>query len=380
MNNPLIIGLTTGAACLLSFLLINAPGNNNRNANIWLGAFVATLAGAFLEIFIHNLILQEQYTFLLNILELCRFLSAPTLYLSIQFFTTPNKSFHKKDLWHFAPFVVFFLFRLPSILTGAEWQFPNTTIQFVVFIIIRNALPLQTIVYWLLSYRILQKHTKNIQKISATVDTINLDWLRHFLLILAILAVIWLNLAIFNIIALYDYTPYVYLVSVFFLAHFALRQKEIYPFAKEDLREISAVIEGNSALEKMKYQRLTDAESNTLKDKLNYLMQYEKVYLDNELSLPHLAEKMAISPQDLSYLINESYGENFFSFINRYRVEEVKRLLVTEKYDQFNILGIAYQAGFNSKSTFNTAFKKQVGQSPSDFVKTSKMPKQEKST
>jgi AraC-like DNA-binding protein len=109
-------------------------------------------------------------------------------------------------------------------------------------------------------------------------------------------------------------------------------------------------------------------------------MQYEKVYLDNELSLPQLAEKMAISSQDLSYLINEAYQENFFSFINRHRVEEVKRLLLTKKYDQFNILGIAYQAGFNSKTTFNAAFKKQVGQSPSHFVKTSKTQKQEKNT
>jgi AraC-like DNA-binding protein len=321
-------------------------------------------------------------------LELSRFLSAPTVYLSIQFFTTPNKSFHKKDLWHFAPFAVFFLFRMSSILMehpdlggrGYEWQFPNTTIQFIVFAIIRNALSVQTVVYWILSYQKLQKHRSNIEKISATVDTINLDWLRYFLLVLAILVVIWLNLAIFNITVLYDFTPYFYLASVFFLAHFALRQREIYPFEKEDLQDISAVIQEQNILEKTKYQRLTDTETNTLKDTLNRLMQYEKVYLDNELSLPQLAEKMAISPQDLSYLINESYGENFFSFINRHRVEEVKRLLLTEKYDQFNILGIAYQAGFNSKTTFNAAFKKQVGQSPSDFVKTSKAQKQEKNT
>jgi AraC-like DNA-binding protein len=380
MNNPLIIGLTTGTAFLLSFLLINAPKNNNRNANIWLGAFVATLAAAFLEIFIHNLSLQKQYPFVLDMLELSRFLSAPTVYLSIQFFTIPNKAFYKKDLWHFAPFVVFFLFRMSSILRGSDWQISNETMQFMVFAIIRNTLPVQTVVYWILSYRKLQKHRSNIEKISATVDTINLNWLRYFLLVLAILVVIWLNLAVFNITVLYDFTPYIYLVSVFFLAHFALRQREIYPFEKEDLQDISAVIQEQNTLEKTKYQRLTDTETITLKDTLNRLMQYEKAYLDNELSLPQLAEKMAISPQDLSYLINESYGENFFSFINRHRVEEVKRLLLTEKYDQFNILGIAYQAGFNSKTTFNAAFKKQVGQSPSDFVKTSKTQEQEKNT
>lgn len=378
MHNPLIIGLSTGAAFLLSFLLFNAPKNNNHQANRWLGVFMATLAGAFLEIFIHNLNLQKQYPFTLDMLQLCRFLSAPTMYLSILFFTNPNKSFTRKYLWHFAFFVVFFLFSMSSILWGHDWQFPNETIQFIVFAIIRNALPVQSMIYWFLSYRILQKHQKNIQKISATVYNINLDWLRHFLLILAILVVIWLNLAIFNITTLYDFTPYIYLTSVFFLAHFTLRQREIYPFEKEDLKELSAVIENSNTSEKTKYQRLTDTEINTLKDKLNYLMQYEKVYLDNELSLLQLAQKMAISPQDLSYLINEAYEENFFSFVNRHRVEEAKRLLLSEKYDQLNILGIAYQAGFNSKTTFNTTFKKQVGLSPSDFVKKEKVQKQQK--
>lgn len=378
MNNPLIIGLTTGTAFLLSFLLLNAPKNNNRNANIWLGAFVATLAAAFLEIFIHNLNLQIQYPVVVDLLELSRFLSAPTLFLSIQFFTNPNKNFNIKDFWHFVPFCVFFLFRWLTILRGYDWQFPNETAQFIVFAIIRNTLPLQTVVYWFICYRKLQKHQKNIQKINATVDTINLNWLHYFLLILAVLVVIWLNLAIFNITTLFDFTPYIYMASVFFLAHFALRQREIYPFEKHDLRELSAVIEEGNTPEKTKYQRLTDTEIHSLKDKLNYLMQYEKVYLNNELSLPQLAEKMAISPQDLSYLINEAYGENFFSFINRYRIEETKRLLLSEKYDQLNILGIAYQAGFNSKTTFNTTFKKQVGLSPSDFVKTRKAQNKQK--
>jgi AraC-like DNA-binding protein len=378
MHNPLIIGLSTGAAFLLSFLLLNAPKNNNHPANWWLGVFMATLAGAFLEIFLHNLNLHPQYPFTLDVLELCRFLSAPTLYLSILFFTNPNKSFTRKDLWHFVPFVVFFLFRIIPILRGYSWQFPNESIQFIVFAIIRNALPLQTVVYWVLCYRTLQNHHKNIQKISATIENINLDWLHYFLLVLAVLVVVWLNLVVFNITILFDFTPFVYLASVVFLAHFALRQREIYPFEKHDLRQLSAVIEDNNTPEKTKYQRLTDVEIHTLKDKLNYLMQYEKVYLDNELSLPQLANKMTISPQDLSYLINEAFGENFFSFINRHRIEEAKRLLLSEKFDQLNILGIAYQAGFNSKTTFNTTFKKQVGLSPSDFVKTKKTEKKQK--
>ena len=372
MNNPIINGLTAGAAFLLSFLLFFGAKNNNYRANRWLGIFMVTLAGAFLEIFIHNLSLQNQYPYTVNMLELFRFLTAPALYLGIQFFTIPNRLFHRKDLWHFAPFLLFFIFRLFPMIRGYNWQFSNSNLQFIVFTIIKNALIVQYIIYWVMSYQKLQKHRGNIKKINASVHAINLDWLQYFLIVLAILVVYWLNLAVFNISFFFNFTPYIYLLSIIFLARFALQQREIYPFEKEDLQEISTIIEENCKLEKTNYQRLSDSEVYVLKDKLNFLMQYEKVFLDNELNLPQLAKKMAISPQDLSYLINNAYQENFFSYINRHRVEEVKRLLLTEKHKQFNVLGIAYSAGFNSKATFNAAFKKQVGISPSEYVKSSK--------
>lgn len=369
MNNPLIIGLSAGMAFLLAFQLIVSPKKHNRKANIWIGAFVATIAVAFLEIFIYNLNLQKQYPYLLDGLEMSRLLSAPTLFLSIQFFTDPNKVFRQKDLWHFLPFLLFFLFRLPQIYHGSNGQFLNETIQQIVITIIRFILPVQSVLYWLLSYQILQKHEKNISKISSNIENIDLKWLRNFLLILVLLIVFWLNLAIFEVSFLYILTPYVYLISIIFLAHFTLKQTEIYPYKKEVLKELTAVIEESNSIEKAKYQRLTVAEMSEYKATLTAIMEQGKVYLDNDLSLPQLAQKMMISPQDLSYLINETYNENFFSFINRHRIEAAKQLLLSEKYQQLNIQGIAYEAGFNSKTTFNNTFKKQIGLTPTDFIK-----------
>lgn len=369
MNNPLIIGLSAGMAFLLAFQLIGSPKKHNRKANIWIGAFVATIAVAFLEIFIYNLNLQKQYPYLLDGLEMSRLLSAPTLFLSIQFFTDPNKVFRQKDLWHFLPFLLFFLFRLPQIYHGSNGQFLNDTIQQIVITIIRFILPVQSVLYWLLSYQILQKYEKNISKISSNIENIDLKWLRNFLLILVLLIVFWLNLAIFEVSFLYILTPYVYLISIIFLAHFTLKQTEIYPYKKEVLKELTAVIEESNSIEKAKYQRLTVAEMSEYKATLTAIMEQGKVYLDNDLSLPQLAQKMMISPQDLSYLINETYNENFFSFINRHRIEAAKQLLLSEKYQQLNIQGIAYEAGFNSKTTFNNTFKKQIGLTPTDFIK-----------
>jgi AraC-like DNA-binding protein len=78
---------------------------------------------------------------------------------------------------------------------------------------------------------------------------------------------------------------------------------------------------------------------------------------------------MEASCNETSFVINELYQDNFYNFINKYRIEEAKRLLLSDKYNQLNILGIAYESGFNSKTTFNTTFKKHVGCSPSEFVK-----------
>ncbi|TEB41605.1 AraC family transcriptional regulator, partial [Flavobacterium circumlabens] len=72
---------------------------------------------------------------------------------------------------------------------------------------------------------------------------------------------------------------------------------------------------------------------------------------------------------ETSFVINELYGDNFYNFINKYRIEKAKSLLLSEKYNQLNILGIAYESGFNSKTTFNTTFKKNTGFSPTEFVK-----------
>jgi AraC-like DNA-binding protein len=74
-----------------------------------------------------------------------------------------------------------------------------------------------------------------------------------------------------------------------------------------------------------------------------------------------------VSPHNLSEVINSKLKQNFYELVNGYRVEEVKRKLQSPEYDMYSILGIAYESGFNSKTSFNTIFKKYVGQTPSDY-------------
>ncbi|HEY8734249.1 MAG TPA: helix-turn-helix domain-containing protein, partial [Puia sp.] len=99
---------------------------------------------------------------------------------------------------------------------------------------------------------------------------------------------------------------------------------------------------------------------------LNY-MQDKKPYLEPELNLEQLASQLFIKPKLLSQAINEILGQNFYDFINRHRIEEAARLLTNPKDKKITILEVLYEVGFNSKSSFNTLFKKYTGLTPTEF-------------
>jgi AraC-like DNA-binding protein len=118
-----------------------------------------------------------------------------------------------------------------------------------------------------------------------------------------------------------------------------------------------------------KYARsgISPGEANRLLQALRALMDEEKPYLDPDLSLSTLAEEAGLSVGDLSRVINEAGGTSFYDFVNAYRVEEAKRLLLDARHGGRGILDIAFGVGFRSKSTFNACFKKRTGGTPKAF-------------
>jgi AraC-like DNA-binding protein len=115
---------------------------------------------------------------------------------------------------------------------------------------------------------------------------------------------------------------------------------------------------------------LTLERSDTYLQKLLDLMNTEKPYLDGDLTLQKLAKALSVSPHHLSQTINEQLNQNFFDFINTYRIEEAKRMLRDPGKKHYSILAVSEEVGFNSKSAFNAAFKKHVNMTPSEFRKT----------
>ncbi|MEJ2664867.1 MAG: AraC family transcriptional regulator [Spirochaetia bacterium] len=127
--------------------------------------------------------------------------------------------------------------------------------------------------------------------------------------------------------------------------------------------------------QKYKYLKcgLPDGKAKWFYKKLLKTMDSQDLYKNPDLTLPDLADKLHISRNHLSHVINVSAGVNFFDFINRYRINEAKRILSDPEAENFNILNIAFEAGFKSKSTFNKVFKKFTAKTPKEFRRDKKL-------
>ena len=118
-----------------------------------------------------------------------------------------------------------------------------------------------------------------------------------------------------------------------------------------------------------KYEKstLTGERAERYLNKLLQCMKEKKPFTDGHLSLQKLAGDLSIPPHHLSQIINERLGQTFSDFINSYRVEEAKRRLLDPAFKHLSLLGIAVDVGFNSKSSFNSVFKKHTSMTPSEF-------------
>jgi AraC-like DNA-binding protein len=363
--------LASGSFLLLAFIVATNPNRVNRIANRWLSLFLF-----FVAILLFGEPAPDAGTMLppalyLALANIAVFSFAPLLYLSISHFVTPARVVTKKDLRHFILPLLLICLTLSSFLFFTEPQLvepeQQNSLENIFATIVLVIAPLS--LYWFFSYKKLLKHQKNVLLFSSAAETVDLVWLRNFLWGLGIVLIVWVIEIVAHSALTELFSAFVYLASAYYLAYFAIQQKEVFSTQHQENIEIKNLIEENEQVETQKKQIFTEDELEILKEKLSTLMQSEKPYLDSTLSLPKLAKRMQLGTHELSYLINAGFQDHFFGFVNTYRIEESKRMLKSPEYAHLSIIGIAFEAGFNSKTAFNTAFKKVTNLTPTEFQK-----------
>jgi len=354
-----VLVLLYGSLVLQSFILLANPMNVNKKANFAFGIFMFLWSGYWV----------------LDILKICGFSPGPLLifsvysvliftplflFFSVVFFINPNYQFGKKDLVCFVIPAIYLI-----VLFNSEY---NKVLHILaMLIVIAHNLPYIGIIY----YKI-RKHQKRIEIISSNTESINLQWLIKLSFLLFITIIITVCYELFNT---FIYKMHqnlamdlLFLFIVYSTFYHVLRQKEIYPVSKIQLDDLLSIeLETEEKAEKKKL--IPDEDFESLKQKLLTLIETQKPYLEGDLNLLKLSELIGISTHQLSYLLNNGFNENFFQFVNKYRVQHAKELLISDSYNKLSVLGIAFDSGFNSKTAFNTFFKKTVGVTPSEFRK-----------
>jgi len=295
----------------------------------------------------------------------------PPLILKYQKIITGIKGNDKK---HFLIPIVFGTLTL--ILMSLLIIFKKTPYQNLIFDILQYTVLFEITVlfiisnsyYIFLSLKLLNRHKKLIHSYYSYSEKIDLTWINYLIggYIFMVLGFIISNLQMLSS-EISDIVFYsVLIIYIMFTGHNALRQKEIklvdsFQNVKQEAIENQ---ENEEQFSEAQLQLFAD-----LKMKLSAFITEQKPYLDQELTIFKLAKDLNTNTKYLSYVINKEFGQNFINFINDYRIEEVKRKLQDENSKNLTIEALAQNAGFKSKSSFNAAFKKSTGHTPSSFIK-----------
>lgn len=304
----------------------------------------------------------------------------PLQYLYVKYLFYDLKHFKRADLWHFAPVIIHILLLVPFyVLSGPEKIeiAKNPTAYYKTLTdVINEGIALQGIVYSILIFIRLARYKKVIENFDSNIDKIILRavYVGSALIFFAwILGTIATNLKYFNISINFNLFTYVYLIIVLVIyrtSYLAIKTPEVFKLDVSNM-QMKLMLEKDFEVEDIKYtadlNEKSKPEMEELSHRLTELMNRDKPYLEPDLNLYELAEKIQISRNQLSYIINTQHQMNFNEFINSYRVEEVKRLMRDDSNSHLKIISLAYDSGFNSKASFNRVFKQMTGLTPSAF-------------
>lgn len=304
------------------------------------------------------------------------FFTAPFLYFYVCSLVVPRKFRMVRYLYHFIPFVFMYgamLYHASDYGLIVEEGFIQMTAGAPFYLRTYGlSLAFFSFLYPLMSIYLLSRHRERIKSEFSYIEKINMDWLRYWT-ILSMLG-FWFSFIIIwaGSFQWIDFTTAFQGVAAFIVLNvsvigfYGVKQTTIFTNLSPQLPEPTTIAKKT---ERYASSKLAEVEVSDMVQKLKQYMEKERPYLDSQLSLESLASTLNLTRHDLSQVINDQFQTNFFGFVNSYRVAAFKGNLKNKKYEHYTLLGIALETGFNSKSSFNSIFKKAEGMTPSEYKK-----------
>ncbi len=299
---------------------------------------------------------------LITISEFAILLFGATVFLFTKSSLTDQR-FTAKDLVHYIPGAVYILFVVFYFITPSDAviidRVKRGELYTVVNVLVGIGLTFNC-TYWILSLRQFLRFRNNLKdELSYSVKT---QFYFNFLMAIGVCLLVWIGMYFISLFGPEtierEARKFIWLGIAFIILFIAY-----YGMIAPDLFRIQAL----SLPQKYTQSRLSHAELDALKTQLEHMMTAQKPYLKGKLMKAELAAMLGISNPELARLLNECIGMNFFDFVNYYRIKEFIALAKTDKAKELTFFGLAQEAGFNSKTTFNKAFRSLMGTSPSAY-------------
>jgi len=362
-----ILGAAQGI--FLAGILLFRKSNTIANRVLAVTMFAFSISIFSVAYYAHEL--YRDFPHFIGVTSYFPFLYGPLLFLYARIIISGKNIFKRKYFLHFIPFFLFVLYTVPFYCRSGTYKIYfmeqlGQNLRLDILIIDRLKV-IHGLVYVFFTIKLVQQHRNNLKNSFSNIDRINLAWLKNLTIVIV---GVWGLVAIMHALEISGIHLYKNIdsmisitmaVAIYAIGYLGLRQPEIFS------PQIMASPYNLGKTAKYTKSGLTPEKAEAYLKNLVVIMEKEKPFTNLNLTLKELADKLSISSHNLSEVINLHVQQSFYDFINNYRVEEAKKMLADPKSQNMTILAIAFDVGFNSKSSFNSIFKKHTRMTPSEY-------------
>lgn len=401
--NNIALGLGIAQSLFLAGILVRR--HRRLYANRFLAALLLVYGVVLLQLLLQDLGVFRAHPLLYIPLSGLPLTAAPLHYLYARHLIHPEKRMARSEWLHLLPFLLCKLTEVPLLLGPAsavaaliaQSDTMDIPLRFFLFNWVIIA---QSVLYMSATLLLLRRHATGLEDLASSLDHLRLNWLRNITLLTL---VAWLLFFFEFVVYLggvtigprFGITGMLGGALVYLLGYLGLSRSEVLeaPSVHDSLRDLSlhrqseadrvspigigsasstvahesGSEENTAAASRYTKSGLGEERAEEAAGILLTLMEEDLVFTDSGLTLPRLAAMVGVTPHNLSEVINTRFRQNFFDFVNSYRLRRVQADLRDPAKQHLTILALALDAGFNSKTAFNTIFKRHVGMTPSAF-------------